>query len=610
MKVSLLNLNLIGPDAIGAVIIKMARYYRDRGDEVRIFITGPPRDVPDDIRQLCRVVTLANLLRTRPSSSDQEDLFFHLSDLTIYNYPGYYDLLETIHGRDRGAVLFAYYCVTPPELAGSDAERDLLVRGRAEAAHAHFADLSMVISPFGADELRTHHGIAEERIRVMPLFPAPPLTDAAPAAAETLAPGAKAADLVARYGLDGAEVLLYVGRFAPNKDIATIIRALARFATRRPAAKLLLVGDDRTAPIYAEHAAELRALAASLGVADRLVFTGPVERIADHFRLADIFVTASRHEGFCMPVVEAMTCGIPVVSSSSTALPSTVGDAGVLFEPGDVNSLARTLEGLLMDEQARRRASAAGLERAKVFSAEAFDERLGQLTHELMTGVPRVPRLIANAAAPPVRKSVAVCGTGAEALRAHEDARRRDEDIACFVDEDARKQGRTFLGRPVVAFESLASMDIAELIVSGTRRADVETRLAKAGLEALRLRAIDTRPLRVERPHASVHTQAMRAALAGNNRATRAKVVIFGAGAGGQQAFGIVKRANDVVAFADNDSRKHGTSVLGMPVIGVPHLSGMTYDRVIIASVHAAEIKRQLHAAGVAPERIEVFSGR
>jgi glycosyltransferase involved in cell wall biosynthesis len=609
MKVSLLNLNLIGPDAIGSVIIKMARYYRDRGDEVRIFIGGPPRDVPDDIRQICRVVTLANLLRARPAAGDQEDLFFHLSDLTIYNYPGYYDLLETIHGRDRGAVLFAYYCVTPPELAGSEAERDLLVRGRAEAAHAHFADLSMVISPFGAEELKTHHGIGEDRVRVMPLFPAPPLSGA-PASGETLAPGPKAEDLVARYGLDGAEVLLYVGRFAPNKDITTVIRALARFASRRPAAKLLLVGDDRTAPIYQAHAADLLALAKTLGIADRVVFTGPVDRIGDHFRLADVFVTASRHEGFCMPVVEAMTCGVPVVSSSSTALPSTVGDAGMLFEPGDVDGLARALEGLLMDEGARRRLSEAGLERARMFSHERFDERLEKLTHELMTHVSRVPRLIASAATPPAAKRIAVCGTGAEALRANDDARRRGDEIVCFVDDDERKQGRAFLGHPVIGFGDLAALKIDELIVSGDRRADIQTRLTRAGSDNIPLRAIDLAPLRIERARADVYTQAMRGALAGKGRSGREKVVIFGAGAGGQQAFGSVKRTRDVVAFADNDRKKHGTSVLGKPVIGVPQLAGMEYDRVVIASVHASEIKRQLFAAGIASDRIEVFGGR
>jgi glycosyltransferase involved in cell wall biosynthesis len=605
MKVSLLNLNLIGPDAIGSVIIKMARYYRDRGDEVRIFIGSPPRDVPDDIGQICRVTTLANLLRPRPGQGDQEDLFFHLSDLTVYNYPGYYDLLETIHGRERGAVLFAYYCATPPELASSDFERGLLMRGRAEAAHAHYADLTMVISPFGSAELRAQHAIPEARIRVVPLFAAH---------GDQLWPGEKPADLVAHYRLHDAPVLLYVGRFAANKDIATIIRALARLTPREPAgaaAKLVLVGDDRSAPMYREHADSLRELAISLGVDDRVIFAGPVERIADHYRLADVFVTASRHEGFCMPVVEAMSCGVPVVCANSTALPSTVGGAGLLFEPGDVDALAHAIDRLLGDEATRRDYARAGLERAAHFSPAQFDERIGQITSEVMTHVSRVPRsLTAAAKTAPVK--VVVVGTDAAALRASDEITRRHAEIVCYVDDDVRKQGRTFLGRPVVGLDAIDAMTFDEIYLRSDRRAGMAKQLVELGLPEDRIRIVNAEHGHVTLSPVTQHVDAMRAAItpSGRRKERRPRVVIFGAGAGGQQAFKVVTRSHDVVAFADNDARKHGTELHGKPVVGIPQLRSITYDRIVVASIHFAEIQRQLQAAGIARDRIEAFAGR
>ncbi len=77
-------------------------------------------------------------------------------------------------------------------------------------------------------------------------------------------------------------------------------------------------------------------------MSERIHFVGAVddERLADCYRAADVFVMPSSHEGFCIPVLEAMACGLPVIAARSAALPETVGDAGLTFSPHDVEDLA------------------------------------------------------------------------------------------------------------------------------------------------------------------------------------------------------------------------------------------------------------------------------
>jgi len=153
-------------------------------------------------------------------------------------------------------------------------------------------------------------------------------------------PGQKDPALVTKYGLQGQRVLLFVGRMAGNKRIDLLVESLARIRMEIANTKLLLVGDSRSAPAYAAEARQAKELAAKLGIAKDVIFTGRVERLPEYYRLADIFVTASQHEGFCVPVIEAMASGVPVIGSHSAALPWVIGEAGLTFTSGDVEELA------------------------------------------------------------------------------------------------------------------------------------------------------------------------------------------------------------------------------------------------------------------------------
>jgi glycosyltransferase involved in cell wall biosynthesis len=115
------------------------------------------------------------------------------------------------------------------------------------------------------------------------------------------------------------------------------------------------------------------AMARASGYADELVFTGyvPDEDLVALYNAADLFVYPSIFEGFGLPALEAMACGTPVITSNTSALPETVGDAALMVDPLDVEALAGIIAAVLRDADLRERLRAQGLERAAGFSWEA-----------------------------------------------------------------------------------------------------------------------------------------------------------------------------------------------------------------------------------------------
>lgn len=365
MRVSLLNLNLIAEDAIGASVIHMARFFLSRDADVRLYLEHPPERAPEDIQRLCKVISLKDLLADREGH-------FSYSDLYIYHYPLRYGLLESIKGIDRGAVLFDYHGVTPPDLWGSSHDLDRLIQGAEGVSLAHHADLAIAHSEFTRQELAERYNLDPERIRILPL----------PVPLDRFQPGAKDEGLVRRYGLAGHRVLLFVGRMAGNKRIDLLIEALPHIQREAGEVKLLLIGDDRSSPAYVEVAEKAAALARDLGVAEDVVFTGRVDDLPSYYRLADAFVTASLHEGFGLPVIEAMACGVPAVVSHAGALPETVGEAGLTFTPGDTADLAEKAVTLLQDESLRQELIDRGLRRAQDYTLEQFEANLAAIVED------------------------------------------------------------------------------------------------------------------------------------------------------------------------------------------------------------------------------------
>ena len=368
MRISLINLNLVAQDAIGKCILDQVHYFRRRGDEVQIYVAHSPQGVSEDVAALTRVVTLADLL-------DRREAHFARSDLYIYHYPGRHALMESIKGIERGAVIFYYHNVTPPDLWGSTTDLGLLRHSQGSAsALAHYADLIVSASRFSADQLVDER----DRIRVLPY--AVPL--------DQFSPGPRDLDLLQHYNLQDKQVVLFVGRMAGNKRVDLLVEALALMP---PRTALLLVGDDRGNAAIQETVAKIRARAAELGLTDRIVMTGLMSDLPKFYRSADVYASASLHEGFGVPLIEAMASGLPVVASRATAHPEVVGEAGLLVEPDNAADLAEKITRVLADDALCGELVQRGLARAKEFSLERYEHDWAVIVAEATAWLPDQP---------------------------------------------------------------------------------------------------------------------------------------------------------------------------------------------------------------------------
>jgi glycosyltransferase involved in cell wall biosynthesis len=168
---------------------------------------------------------------------------------------------------------------------------------------------------------------------------------------------------------DGGADILFVGRVAPHKAQHDLLKA---FATYRQAydlkARLWVVGAS-SSDRYGE---ALRAFVRDAGLAGAVRFTGgvPDGTLAAHYRTADAFVCLSDHEGFCIPLVEAMHHGVPIVAYAAGAVPETLGDAGVLLPGKRPGEVAAALHRVLTDGSVRDALVAAGKRRLELFGLE------------------------------------------------------------------------------------------------------------------------------------------------------------------------------------------------------------------------------------------------
>jgi glycosyltransferase involved in cell wall biosynthesis len=184
---------------------------------------------------------------------------------------------------------------------------------------------------------------------------------------------------------DGKVNFLVVGRLAPNKGHDTLLEAFALYqGTYNRDSRLFIVGkgDERLA-VYTD---ALRARVRALGLEESVVFTGGVSAAAlkTYYQTAFAFVITSRHEGFCVPLVEAMALGTPVLAVGAAAVPATVGDAGLVWEESDPQLLAASMHRLATDRALAAALGARGRRRfAQHFTNAQVEQSFLDALHRL-----------------------------------------------------------------------------------------------------------------------------------------------------------------------------------------------------------------------------------
>jgi L-malate glycosyltransferase len=179
---------------------------------------------------------------------------------------------------------------------------------------------------------------------------------------------------------DGLVNFLFVGRIAPNKRIEDLLK-LAEHYKRYvdPYCRFIFVGRNDVVPRYYR---TIRALIAEYSLPDeRFVFTGPVPEaeLATYYRWSSAYISLSEHEGFCVPLLEAMAMDVPVLAYAAGAVPDTLGGAGILFAPKDLEHAAETLGLLAFDDEVRAGVLAGQRRRLDDFNDANLERRLAAL---------------------------------------------------------------------------------------------------------------------------------------------------------------------------------------------------------------------------------------
>ena len=347
-------------DAIGHEVLGIQRVLRAAGYESDIFVETADK----------RVESMTRDYRELVDASDPDNLFLHHFSIgskasrTAFALP------------DRMALI--YHNITPPEYFVG-VHRTLArqcFRGRRELhAYVDRCDLALGDSEFNRQDLE---GLGFPRTAVLPVVPGFSHLDREPNW------------LVARDFDDGWINILFVGRVIPNKKIDDLIRFFHAYHTVfNPRSRLLIVGAQSG---FERYLASLHQLAASLGAAN-VEFIGHVsdEELVAFYEVADLFLCASEHEGFCVPLVEAFYMEVPVIAYAATAVPATMDGAGVLFETREPLAVARLMDAIIADRGLQDRIVQGQLAAVDRLRAKDFGGTLLRFVDDILSK-PRAPQ--------------------------------------------------------------------------------------------------------------------------------------------------------------------------------------------------------------------------
>jgi glycosyltransferase involved in cell wall biosynthesis len=357
-------------DAVSNDVLGMYGALLKRGVDVRVF--------PNE---------LASKLSLRIIDPSQVETFLNdPAHLFIYHFCGAWGVAESLLASLKCRRVVRYHNVTPPSFfAGIDAEYDAVCwegRGRIQIV-SNWADEVWGDSSYNVSEF-VDVGFPATQCSVIPPFNH---------TAELLATPSDP-DWMAHLG-DGRRNILVVGRLAPNKNHLSMVRAVAKLRETHSDVRLVIVGG--TDEKLAAYSSALQQLIEDCEMTDSVLMAGKLSSaaLATAYRTASVFAISSLHEGFCVPLVEAMANGVPVVALSRAAVPETLGEAGWLVEDDSPEALAHALDEALGNPEKISAAIRAGRARyERRFSSDAIEKRFLEVISSRLAPRPRRVRAV------------------------------------------------------------------------------------------------------------------------------------------------------------------------------------------------------------------------
>lgn len=268
--------------------------------------------------------------------------------------------------------ILIYHNITPADhFIGFDDELVLRLRQARDALPnlARQVDAVWAVSRFNATEL-TALGI--QNVKVFPLLFSPALLNLPP-------------DPRILHKFSGPlQNILFVGRNAPNKRIENLIEAFAWYnKSINPYSRLIIVGSGRSTPRYY---LMLRMLVGDLDLPN-VCFEGfaSAEGLVAYYKVAHAYVCPSEHEGYCMPLIEAMYMGVPVIARATGGMPEAINGAGVLYDQLEALPLAELIHRVLTDAQLRKEILASQEKRMRQILERKPEAELEILLAEFLT---------------------------------------------------------------------------------------------------------------------------------------------------------------------------------------------------------------------------------
>ncbi len=356
MKIHQVMSGFADGDAVSREAILLRDIFLAWGCEAEIF--AEPDTVSPGLRTDCRLLA--------DYRADPDDICLH--------HYGIASSAADAFAASPGRKVLVYHNITPSAyFEGFDDGIARRLRSAREslANMAGAAQLVLADSQFNANELSAL-GVAG--VKVLPLLFSPAFLDCAP---DPL--------VAARINRDLKNILV-VGRVAPNKRIEDLICAFAWYNKRiNPYSRLVIVGSDRSAPRY--HMM-LRMLAGDMDLPN-VCFEGFASDagLVACYGAADVYVCASEHEGYCLPLLEAMHMGVPVIARNKGGMPEAMGGAGVLYDGMDACELAELINLVVNEGDLRGEILLSQERRILELRKRNMDTELKQLMAGLLAGL-------------------------------------------------------------------------------------------------------------------------------------------------------------------------------------------------------------------------------